>query len=205
MTMYLRLLPHPGRWIGKEKGHHLWQGCLPTHTWAHEHNTLLASTFPSLWVFIQDSRRTPRSIRSRGKEGNLVTSSLTLNLLSCFSTSICNFPQCYSEIGRTSLSFWTPSSLKSFSKAPLSWGTQSNSGIPSSKVEYRTAARPSSPVMTYKMPGIDIYPSLSLYFTPWRPVAAVFYVTGERQRLLPLTWFLLPISTKSLLRIKPCL
>ena len=60
---------------------------------------LLASTLRSLGVLVQDSKMTPRSISSRSNEGNLVTSSLTLNLLSCSpAASICNFPYHRSEM-----------------------------------------------------------------------------------------------------------
>lgn len=93
MTMYLRLLPHAGRWIGKGKAHHLWQGCLPAHTWAHGHNTLLASTFPSRDSGLQGLSG-PEAKKEIGSHPPWPWTFYPAFLLLLIS----NFPQCYSEI-----------------------------------------------------------------------------------------------------------
>ena len=82
---------------------------------------------------------------------------------------------------RTSLSFWTPSSLKSSSKASLSWGMLSDSDTPSTAVQCRTAGY--TKFTCGSLPDAQRWhlsiTGLSLYFSPWRPVAATFHASQE--------------------------
>lgn len=180
-VMMMDEAPAPPRWAGPS---FLGRHSLPAHTWAQERYILLASTLRApldCWF------KTPKGLQGlsapEAKKGiwshppwpwTFYHASLLL-LFVTFPITTLKCP------ARTSLSFWTPSSLKSFSKASLSWGMLSNSDTPSTEVQCGTAGYtkftcgflPNAQHWHLSITG------LSLYFSPWRPVAATFHASQE--------------------------